>query len=293
MELRPVEVGDRAALDALFSLADECDGHFPIGEHKYLDLMVGAGPSTGLVAVEHDTVIAYVALSPPRHDSMAALEMAIHPLHRSHAVIDELVREGVAAASEMYAAAVRVWAFQPNMVDRLRAAGFRTERELRQLRIDLPTTESAPPPAGMEERRFRPGADEEAWLAVNNAAFSDHPENGSWTREILADRLDQPWFDVEGFVMLWEGATLTGFCWTKPHDDIGEVYVIAAAPAYQGRGVGRFLVVRGLQVISDHYGFDQAMLYMDSDNARAAALYDSLSFRLHHVDRSMTLELVE
>ena len=291
MELRPVDAGDRGALDALFSLADECDGHFPIGEHKYLDLMAGGGPPTGLVAVEDDAVIAYVALTPPRRDATAALEIAIHPLHRSNAIIDMLIREGVAAAAETNAGGVRVWAFQPNMVDQFRAAGFRTERELRQLRIDLPIIEQARLPTGMQERRFRPGVDEETWLAVNNSAFRGHPENGAWTREILADRFEQPWFDPEGFVMLWDVETLAGFCWTKPHDDIGEIYVIAAAPSHQGRGVGRYLVVRGLQVISEYHGFDQAMLYMDSDNTRAATLYDSLGFRLHHIDRSMTLDL--
>ncbi|MFP5333566.1 MAG: GNAT family N-acetyltransferase, partial [Acidimicrobiia bacterium] len=141
------------------------------------------------------------------------------------------------------------------------------------------------------EGRFRPGRDEEAWLAANNAAFWWHPENGAWTLDILSDRMAQQWFDPEAFVVVWAGEELAGFCWTKPHDAMGEIYVIAVAPAFQGRGLGRFLTVRGLEVIYRHLGFETGMLYMDADNAPAARLYSSLGFRLHHVDRSLVRRL--
>ncbi|MEX2424228.1 MAG: mycothiol synthase [Acidimicrobiia bacterium] len=291
MELRPVEATDRESLDAMFELAAECDGHFPIGEHKYLDLMGGDGDAAGQVGVVDGTPVAYLAVTPPRRNGTAALEIAVHPLHRSHGVIERLIKTGVEAAAATGAATVRVWVFQPNMVDELRAAGFRGERELRQLRIDLPVREAATIPAGLVERPFRPGTDDDAWLAVNNAAFRGHPENGSWTPEILADRFSQPWFDPAGFVTVWSGDELAGFCWTKPHAEMGEIYVIAVAPAYQGRGLGRVLVIRGLEVINDRYGFEVGMLYMDADNTAAAALYESLGFRLHHVDRSLVRTL--
>jgi mycothiol synthase len=291
MEIRPVEAADREALDAMFEVAAECDGHFPIGEHKYLDLMAGEGVAAGQVAVVGGTPVAYLAVTPPRRDGTAALEIAIHPLHRSHDVIEQLIASGVDAASDTGATRVRVWAFQPNMVDELRAAGFRGERELRQLRVDLPLAETATVPSGFVEERFRPGIDDDAWLRVNNSAFRAHPENGSWTPEILADRLSQPWFDPAGFVMIWSGEDLAGFCWTKPHEDMGEIYVIAVAPEYQGKGLGRVLVIRGLEVIHRHYGFTVGMLYMDADNTAAAGLYESLGFRLHHVDRSLVRTL--
>lgn len=291
MEIRPVETADHSSLDNLFEVAAECDGHFPIGEHKYLDLMAGSGEGVGQVVTDDGELVAYLAVTPPRADGVAALEIAVHPLHRSRRVISELISAGVDAARETGAATVRVWAFQPNMVDELRQAGFRGERELRQLRIDLPLAATARLPDGMRESRFRPGRDEAAWLAVNNAAFRSHPENGSWTAEILADRMSQPWFDPEGFVTVWAGSELAGFCWTKPHDDLGEIYVIATAPEFQRRGLGRFLAVRGLESIAERNGFDVGMLYMDADNTAAAAMYDSLGFRLHHVDRSLVRTL--
>lgn len=287
MRLRPVEPADLAALDSLFEVIAECDGHFPIGEHKYLDLVTGVGQVQGMVGEDDTGLVAYVAVTPPRgDDGVAALEVAIHPMHRSHSVISDVIRHGTDQAGQTGADSVRIWAFQPNLVDELRASGFTPERELRQLRIDLPLAEQAVLPPDMTESRFRPGVDEDAWLAVNNAAFTGHPENGRWTREILADRMAQPWFDPEGFVTVWSDQRLAGFCWTKSHDEMGEIYVIAVAPGFQRRGLGRFLVVRGLEVI-ERNGFAKGMLYMDADNVGAAELYASLGFRLHHVDRSL------
>ncbi|HSJ27656.1 MAG TPA: mycothiol synthase [Acidimicrobiia bacterium] len=291
MLVRPVQSDDREPLDRLFELAAECDGHFPIGEHKYLDLMGRSERGSGLVATLGTDLIGFLAITPPRLGGVASMELAVHPLHRSHDVFARLIEEGVGQAVESGAHAVRVWAFQPNMVDELRRSGFTIERELRQLRVDLPLDTAAELPAGLREGRFRVGRDEDAWLEVNNAAFRAHPENGSWTQEILADRIAQPWFGAEGFVMVWADDRLAGFCWTKPHDDLGEIYVIAVSPDQQGRGLGRYLTVRGLEVIRSHWGFETGMLYMDADNARAAELYRKLGFRLHHVDRSLVREV--
>lgn len=287
MHIRDARPDDRQALDGLFELAAECDGHFPIGEHKYLDVMTGVGNVVGTVIEANGEIISYVAVTPPREELVASLEIAIHPLHRSHVVIADSIAAGLDAARDTGADRVRVWAFQPNMVAEFQGAGFMPERELRQLRIDLPLDTHVDLPEAMTEARFRPEHDVDAWLAVNNAAFEWHPENGSWTPDILGDRMEQTWFDPDAFLMVWEGSELAGFCWTKPHETMGEIYVVAVSPSHQGRGLGRYLVVRGLDVINRHLGFDTGMLYMDADNIPAARLYGSLGFRLHHVDRSL------
>ncbi|MDX1448744.1 MAG: mycothiol synthase [Acidimicrobiia bacterium] len=219
--------------------------------------------------------------------ALMALELATGWDPARADVIAALIEQGVELAATSGGEAVRVWAFQPNMVDEFRKAGFRPERELRQLRIDLPIHAEAALPPGFHEDRFRPSSDSEAWLEVNNAAFDWHPENGSWTEEILADRMAQDWFDPNAFVVVRHDTGMAGFCWTKAHDDLGEIYVIAVAPGFQGCGLGRFLVVRGLEVIHGYLGFGLGMLYMDADNTTAARLYDDLGFRLHHVDRSL------
>ena len=50
-----------------------------------------------------------------------------------------------------------------------------------------------------------------------------------------------------GFLLAWDGERLAGFCWTKVHDDgRGEIYILAVVPGSQGRGLGRALLLAGL-----------------------------------------------
>jgi mycothiol synthase len=279
---------DLDALARLFTVITDCDGHAPLGEHKYLDLL-HAEPDqiTGLVAEDAAGVVGYVALGPTQEMDTWALEFAIHPLHRHHKTTLTMVEAGVDWVEAKGGRTIRVWAFQPNLAEVLEECGFTPERELRQLRRTLPAHPAPVFPPGIRVAAFRPGQDEARWLAVNNAAFAGHPENGSWTREVLDDRMEQPWFDPDGFRMAWDGDLLAGFCWTKVHESrLGEIYVIGVHPARQGSGMGRALTLEGMRFLREEAGLSKVMLYVDARNEPANALYDRLGFRLDHVDRS-------
>ena len=279
---------DLDALARLFTVITDCDGHAPLGEHKYLDLL-HAEPDqiTGLVAEDAAGVVGYVALGPTQEMDTWALEFAIHPLHRHHKTTLTMVEAGVDWVEAKGGRTIRVWAFQPNLAEVLEECGFTPERELRQLRRTLPAHPAPVFPPGIRGAAFRPGQDEARWLAVNNAAFAGHPENGSWTREVLDDRMEQPWFDPDGFRMAWDGDLLAGFCWTKVHESrLGEIYVIGVHPARQGSGMGRALTLEGMRFLREEAGLSKVMLYVDARNEPANALYDRLGFRLDHVDRS-------
>jgi len=185
---------------------------------------------------------------------------------------------------------VHLWIPQPDEhADAVAASiGLGRGRELLQLRRPLPVEV----PWHLEPlRSFVPGRDEEAWLEVNNRAFAWHPEQGGWDLGTLKEREAEPWFDPEGFVLHERDGRLAGFCWTKVHADhqppLGEIYVIAVDPDFAGHGIGRQLVLAGLDHLS-RAGLAVGMLYVDADNAPATKLYDDLGFGVDHLDRAYT-----
>ncbi|MFD1051886.1 GNAT family N-acetyltransferase, partial [Kibdelosporangium lantanae] len=73
---------------------------------------------------------------------------------------------------------------------------------------------------------------------------------------------------------------LLGFHWTKVHPDgTGEVYVVGVDPDAQGGGLGKALTLAGLRYLR---GLDlrKVILYVESDNAPAIAVYAKLGFTL-------------
>jgi mycothiol synthase len=199
-----------------------------------------------------------------------------------------------AAAEAPPGTQLHLWAMQAGPADdeRARAHGFVPERDLLQLRVPLPL----PPDVvaatrPLATRPFVPGRDEEAWVETNNLAFEGHPEQGDWTVDQLRARMAVGWVDLEGFLVADDpdGKGLIGSCWTKIHHDhvpvLGEIYVISVDPRHHRQGWGRSLTVAGLQSLAER-GVTIGMLYTDASNAAAVALYDSLGFHLHHVDRS-------
>jgi mycothiol synthase len=170
-------------------------------------------------------------------------------------------------------------------------AGLPHRRDLLQLRRPLPVEADHPArrraPA-LEVRPFRSGADDAAWLEVNNAAFAHHPDQGRETPATLASRTAEGWFDPAGFLVADDPdrpGHLIGFCWTKVHpptDDapeLGEIYVIGVDPAHHGRGLGVSLVLAGLDHLAGR-GVATAMLFVDADNDPARRLYVGLGFEI-------------
>jgi mycothiol synthase len=168
--------------------------------------------------------------------------------------------------------------------DLAEAAGFTLHREVLRLGRDLPVDE----PWDLPVRPFRVGADEDAWLDVNNRAFAWHPDQGGWTRADIEARETEPWFDADGFLVHERDGDLVAFCWTKVHDTehppLGEIYVIGVDPDAAGTGLGRAMTLAGLDHLADR-GLRDAILYVESTNTRARALYDDLGFTQIWADR--------
>ena len=283
---------DIAEVSGLLAAAERADGHRPLDDHAWLDLVEGGRPGfAGLVAWEpgHDHPVAYAQVS--RGNNSWGLELVVDPHHRYEmaTIGPELLGAAVGVVSEEGGGHVHWWVFEPTTAhdDLARAVGLTPGRVLYQMRRPLPLDEHT----DLVTRPFRPGEDEEAWLAVNNRAFHEHPEQGGWDLDTIAAREKEPWFDPAGFRLHERDGRLAGFCWTKVHEDhdpvLGEIYVIAVDPDFHGLGLGRALTLAGLDHLSER-GVPMGMLYVDADNTAALGLYRSLGFTVHRTDRAYT-----
>lgn len=290
---RQLSPDDVAAVGELIRSAEAAVGQELITEHRFHDAAFGGGSDfAGLVAWGDDRrPLAYSQVI--RGDRRWELELVYdHEPDR--------VEDGLAAAADVLGAAIAVvrdeggghvhlWITRPTDAhDQLAAgAGLAPGRDLWQLRRPLPVDEAW----RLDTRPFVVGRDEQAWLDVNNRAFHWHPEQGGWTVEDVRSREAEPWFDPSGFLLHEDDDRLAGFCWTKVHADhdppLGEIYVIAVDPAFGGRGLGRALVLAGLDHLHRR-GLDVGMLYVDADNTPATRLYLDMGFELDHLDRAYT-----
>ncbi|HEX6596262.1 MAG TPA: mycothiol synthase [Acidimicrobiales bacterium] len=287
----------RADIDAvseLLEVATEVDHHHPLDEHRWLDLVQGGREGfAGLVAWEpgHPHPVGYAQLSrEPRRSGSWALEFVVDPHHRDDdpGIGLRLVEAALDIVREEGGGHVHMWVPKPTPLnDRIaEATGLRKGRQLLQMRRPLPVEEE---PADLAVRPFIPGFDDEAWLVVNNRAFRWHDEQGGWDLETLKARQEQDWFDPAGFLLHERNGRLAGFCWTKVHADhdppLGEIYVVAVDPDFQGQGLGRRLVLAGLDWLWRNR-IETGMLYVDRDNAPAVRLYESMGFTVDHVDQA-------
>ena len=287
LELSTPDLADAAARERFQSVAaaaSSVDGYPPFNEQTMLDLE--AGRRTPLLILIDGTAVGAAVLG------RGELDLVIAPAHRGHGHGGEALRSILADAPDELTA----WSHGDHPAARVLANRFRmaAARTLLQLRVSLtrelpePTVPAArPPAAGIAIGEFRPGVDDADWVALNALVFAAHPEQGSLTGDDLAARQTEPWFDPGDFLVARDEATgaMIGYIWLKiePGSPTGEIYVIGVHPDAAGRGLGRTLLLAGLQRLRDR-GCTAATLYVEAHNAAAVNLYRSLGFTDFTID---------
>lgn len=301
---------DSDETDAVALLAErstEHDGVRPLSEHVSLHLRHGGDAGVrhllayadGRAALPH--LAGYAHLDVTDEVAGSSAEVVVDPSWRRHGAGRLLVD---AVRAETPDGRLRLWAHgeSPAASGLATSLGFTKTRELQQLRRSL--SAPLPPaavPAEVTVRNFAPGADSQAWVALNALIFHEHPEQGSLTVDDLNRRMSEPWFDAAGFFLAERDGRLVGYHWTKvhggqpvvhehddhgphTHDDhghghepIGEVYVVGVHPTERGTGLGTALILLGLHHLRAA-GLREAMLYVDADNTAAIAAYRRLGF---------------
>jgi len=304
---------DRPDIDLLESLALAADGHPSFGETVRRDLDRPGPDSIGFIARERprddrighsaagrDDAVAYVHVA--RTDTLASrrwtFSLAIRPDLRAGPLMRSLIDVAVDHVSAHGGGRAVLWVLGGDTAyeSDLAAAGFEHDRDLLQMRVALPLPTTPSWPAGVVTRCFEEGRDEATWLDVNNRAFGGHPEQGGWTKKTLRKRLAEAWFDPSLFLLTFDEDGLAGFNWCRTHGPehgerpLGEIFAIGVDPRAQGTGLGRALAVAGLDLIAGR-GLRIGMLFVDAANTSALALYRSLGFTVHRLDRAYRREV--
>jgi mycothiol synthase len=271
----PLDATAADAVRALLTAAAEADGVMPASEDARLGLS-DPGRTHVRAVLDDGSLAGYAQVG-----REGTAELVVHPNQRRKGVGRMLLHRILSLGAD------RIWAHgdHPGAAFLASAAGLTRTRSLWQLRRPLQDLQLPAPvlPAGVTVRSFEPG-DESAWLAVNAAAFADHPEQGRWTISDLSQRMTEPWFDPAGLLVAVRGERMVGFHWMKVEQpDEGEVYVLGVDPAEQGTGLGRALLLIGLRQLRDR-GLSQVTLYVEESNVGARRLYSSIGFTRSAID---------
>lgn len=274
----------RAAVDDLLAAVTAHDGVPPLDEAARLaqeagdaeHLLIAPAQQAGPDATEPAEIVGYTSIL-----ADGTVQGMVHPRHRRRGhgtamltvALDRRPDAGVWAHGALEASL----AF-------LTAHGLRESRRLLTLHRRLDAERPLPPvrPAaldGLHLGTFEADRDAEDWLAVNAAAFADHPEQGTLRREDLDQRMAEPWFDPEDLLLARHRGELVGFVWIKREAGTAdaEIYVIGTAPSVQGRGVASMLLGAALRRLQEA-GVGGVELFVEGDNTSAVALYERWGF---------------
>jgi mycothiol synthase len=290
--LRNIDAEGFEVVSGLLDAAERADGERSLSDHMWLDLRQGG--RRGFAAIigwehDHDHPVAYAQVS--RGNDSWGLDLVVHPHHRYDmaAIGPEMLEEALKVVRTEGGGHVHWWVFEPSSIyfDLAARVGLQPGRELFRMTRPLPLeAEHLDKLEGFSTRPFSVESDAAEWLEVNNRAFAQHAEQGDWDLETLLARTRESWFDPNGFRIAESNGKISGFCWTKMHDNkVGEIYVIAADPAFTGHGLGTLLTLSGLQWLAEH-GAETGMLYVDRSNEAAVAMYRKLGFAPAHRERA-------
>jgi mycothiol synthase len=275
----------------------------PIAEHILLHLRHGGDKSDSHLLVEKEgEVIGYAHLDQTDLVAGPSVELVVDPKFRGAGVGKQLL----AKAIEICGKELRLWVHgdQPAANALTTSFGFEKIRTVLQMRRALTNIQQLPDLGKVVGkdiviRSFLPGIDSDAWLSLNNKVFKEHPEQGNWQLTDLNIRINEEWFDEQGFFLAEVDNKIIGSTWTKIHGShthqhegeieshahpvIGEIYITAVDQAYAGRGIGKVLTITALNYLK-YQGLSDAMLYVDFDNKVALYLYESLGFTQSGMD---------
>lgn len=290
-KLRAGAAEDHVMAEQIIADATRVDGRPPISDEARL--AAARGTRLAVLFCEHEALVALGIIGD------GELDLVVAPSARGRGFGNAALKSLLTKAG---AAPLVAWSHGDNLAaDALLArAGFTPRRTLLRLALApglLP--QSADMPEGFTLRAYNPrsadgdiydpASDAAAWVRVNAAAFTHHPEQGALTIDDFAARTAEPWFDPGDLLLAHDAkGELAGSAWIKtvrtPASGPGsaaavetELYAIGVRPDLAGHGLGGALTRTALARMAEHRPI-RVTLYVEGDNEAALTLYRRAGF---------------
>lgn len=241
-------------------------------------------PADTVAITEGEDIVAVAIAAPHRQgdgSDIWELETAVRPDMQFAAFEETVLRAGLASVPK--GLPVTVWSTRTSSSEALVDLGFAAQRTLAYMVVDLPLPSDR---TGPEDVRGFTCADVEALVAINAKAFANHREAAAMDADEFQTLAQEPWFSPEGIVVAPAEGPLSGFCWTKIHDNgDGEIYRIAVDPEVHGHGLGRRLTLAGFAHLAGVPGVARGTLWVDLANTIAVELYERIGMVIDRTNR--------
>lgn len=232
-------------------------------------------------------LIGYLECDKDEGSDMAWGELLVHPDYRNRGVGRALYAEFERLMLPKQPTELH---FAPKqqaslLLDFLRRRGYEAERYFLRMRLpaDVAVLEAQLPP-GFTMRTFQPG-DEQLFTALRNGCFADHYGSTPATLEAITYITRLQDFRPDGLFFAFVGDQPAGFCnagfsaeeMARRGIEVGWIHTLGVMPQYQRHGLGRALLLIGVQWLRQFVAIVE--LGVEGKNAHALPLYTDVGFR--------------
>ena len=240
------------------------------------------------VAEQGIKLIGYFSVLQEPEISRALLDGAIHPSFRRKGIATELFGAAVQHAGRAGLSVAQICIMESNEAAIKLASGLNMKyvRDFIGFQLDLVGNRIPGLTTGEYSIRHLQSGDEAQLTDLQNLAFA-----GTWgfnpnTTVEIVYRVHLSSCTPKEVLMAYRGDQPVAYCWTRilvnerstPKIRAGEIHMIGVNPDFRKKGLGRIVLLSGLQHLKNK-GLTKVVLTADAEDPIARGLYESVGFK--------------
>ena len=242
------------------------------------------------VAERNGVLIGCVGVTLEHGIQRALLDGLVHPLHRRQGIATNLISRAMQRISEANIKRAQVSVFETDSAAKslVIKLDFQFIRHFFEMRLDMNSTRLPSATKGETiSRRLRQG-EEDLLTEIQNRCFADTWGFNPNTEEEIAYRLYMHGRSPDDVILTYLGDFAVGYSWmnidaeanARRKKSKGLIHMLGVDPDYRHREIGKAILLNGLEDLKAR-GIDIVELTVDSENAAACSLYESMGFAVY------------